>query len=126
MMNKVLVLIFGIVFITACKKDNELNDVSLANSYDGEVVDFITLDNVNPISCDYFRADFKINTEKIPSELDYTHVVLKYEDGTTIKYRVLTGLFFESNCTGTTTYLMTLYNEDSKLESRPSKYIYTP
>ena len=125
-MKKIFILLCALSFLNACKKENTLEDILLINPFDDELVDFITIENVIPLSCDVIRADLKVYEDRIPDTVIYTHIIVRDQVGNAIRFSETKSLYFTSNCDGSTTYELMLYNAKTRKESKPSQFIYIP
>ena len=124
---KNIVIISVLLLFYSCNKDNDFEDVTLENRYANEVVDFVTIDNSELLSCNVVKLFFSVKNENLPDSITYTHVLFKKEINTAVKIpKNNESVILYINCDTPTTFFITLYNEDLNKESNPSMYTYNP
>lgn len=116
------------MLVTACEKENVLEDITLNNPYDLEVVDYVEVYNVKQLGCATIEIDLRIKPSNIPPSLDYTHFIIKPSDKFARKVPISTteNIKLAVPCNQEEKFFITLYENDTELESLPSVYIYTP
>ncbi len=124
---KNIVIISVLLLFYSCNKDNDFEDVTLENRYANEVVDFVTIDNSELLSCNVVKLFFSVKNENLPDSITYTHVLFKKEINTAVKIpKNNESVILNINCDAPTTFFITLYNEDLNKESNTSMYTYNP
>jgi hypothetical protein len=124
---KNIVIISVLLLFYSCNKDNDFEDVTLENRYANEVVDFVTIDNSELLSCNVVKLFFSVKNENLPDSITYTHVLFKKEINTAVKIpKNNESVILNINCDTPTTFFITLYNEDLNKESNTSMYTYNP
>ncbi len=117
-----------LTFFISCEEENLLEDVFLDNPYDLEVVDYVEVYNVRQLGCETIEIDLRVNLGNIPPTLNYSHFVIKTAPSQARKVNkaFTSDLKIIVPCGLEETFEITLYDDNTQLESLPSVFNYIP
>lgn len=117
-MKNLFLLLFGLVFLVGCEKENLLEDSQLIpNSYENYDRPFVEISNVSKITCTILSMDLKVYLERIPDSVLYTHFKIEDPFGEITKTSKTNSIILNCRCDKPSEYRISLYNEDLNRET---------